>query len=407
MSPHRLDRQCPYHRMREWQPGCLALCPRLHLSQMASSTLCLLSSFDFAVSNLPLDMGHGRPDHLYNGMTEGSNVVAPMTSPSDIMSAFQSSAPSEANEQQNNAAELEAIMRMFYGSDVAPGQIQQPTLTHINPNQVFSQMGSLDSIPIMAHTMLNSLGGSTADDTSSPAWSYSPASTNNHSPAATPPQSNAANNSYQSSPLAAHFPTTIDTSKGKNGKKDSRPSSSGASVKGDGRKGSMGATAGSNAKKAADASNGGSKSDHASMATADPPTICSNCKHDKDAALEERSRRSTFVQCLRSLFEVARRRSSSFTSRLMSSRREIEQELEVELVLPLLKTVQQRVVIVQDLLLWLHLLPPLNNRSQQAPANSTTAAAAVAAAPPSCQQFIPALDIKHDSHRSCYHCCRT
>lgn len=250
------------------------------------------TSFDFTIasSTSGLDVHHGsRPDGIFdpNGnLAGGSHVASPLTSPSAVMNAFQSSASNEISEQQTNAAELEAIMRMFYGSDVGPGQAQQPTLTHINPNQVFSQMGSLDNIPISAHGMLNSLGGSTADDTSSPAWSYSPASTNNQSPAATPsPHSNLVNSiSYQSSPLSSHFPSTVEgnSKSTKNGKKDR--SASGSSLKADAKKasGGTGAAAATNAKKNAE-SNGGasSKSDHASMATADPPTICSNCNTTK------------------------------------------------------------------------------------------------------------------------------
>jgi GATA-binding protein len=241
-----------------------------------------VSSFDFTVgpSSMPLD---GRHDSMYNGqnsITSGSHVASPMTSPSAVMSAFQSGATSSEANDQNNAAELEAIMRMFYGSDVAPGQAQQPTLTHINPNQVFNPMGSIDSIPLMAHTMLNSLGGSTADDTSSPAWSYSPASTNNQSPAATPPHSGVANLSYQSSPLVSHFPSTVENNKSKNGKKDASRTVSSGSAKNDNKKGSVGSAASIALKKTTEVNNG-SKSDHASMATADPPTICSNCNTTK------------------------------------------------------------------------------------------------------------------------------
>lgn len=251
------------------------------------------TSFDFTIptSSNGLEVQHGRPDGLFdsNGnMIHGSHGASPLTSPSAVMNAFQASAASnETNDQQTNAAELEAIMRMFYGSDVGPGQVQQPTLTHINPNQVFNQMGSLENIPFTAHSMLNNLGGSTADDTSSPAWSYSPASTNNQSPAATPPppHANLVNSlSYQSSPLSSHFPSTVDSTKSsKNGTKDASRSASGSVSKAEAKKASGGTAAATSVKKTADSNSGASssKSDHASMATADPPTICSNCNTTK------------------------------------------------------------------------------------------------------------------------------
>ena len=237
------------------------------------------TSFDFSLPSTTtslVDVGTARNDGLFDGSIAGSHVPSPMTSsPSAVMNAFQSAAPSESGDQHATSSELEAIMHMFYGSDVGPGQAQQPTLTHINPNQVFGQMGSLDSIPISAHTMLNSLGGSTTDDTSSPTWSYSPASTNNYSPAVTPPSHSGAV-SYQSSPLSSQFPTMTEVAPTKaSTKKDmSRSSSSGNLAKADSKKaGGAGAS-----KKGGE---GGSKSDHASMATADPPTICSNCNTTK------------------------------------------------------------------------------------------------------------------------------
>ncbi|UZJ54494.1 hypothetical protein CBS101457_003814 [Exobasidium rhododendri] len=245
------------------------------------------TSFDFtlASSSTP-SMMEERSNSLFDGgnMT-GSHLNSPLPSPSNVLNAFHSTTTSDGAESQTNSAELEAIMHLFYGSDVGPGQMQQPTLTHINPNQVFgSGMRSLDSIPINAHNMLNSLGGSTADDTSSPAWSYSPASTNNQSPGATPPPLSGLTNSssYQSSPLASQFPTTFDSAKTKSKKDVSRSDSTSNLNKTDGKK-SNGSTpsSASGKKAAAEVSNGGSKSDHASMATADPPTICSNCNTTK------------------------------------------------------------------------------------------------------------------------------
>ncbi len=78
---------------------------------------------------------------------------------------------------QQNPADLEAIMNMFYNSDAGLGG-PQPSFTHINPNQVFG--GPIDN-------MASSLGNLTASgDEASSNWTYSPSS-GAPSNAATPP----------------------------------------------------------------------------------------------------------------------------------------------------------------------------------------------------------------------------
>lgn len=254
------------------------------------------SSFDFAV---PSTAGyHFSP--AASGAGAGSVAAA--------AAAGGSGSESGATDASgNNNVDLEAIMHMFYGGGVG-GDDQQPTLTHINPNQVFSQMGPTSIEGLQALNGLVPVDD--AGSASSPAWSYSPGSTNNQSPAETPPPLSSISNSYQSSPLASAFndaPTGIharqvsaagDASRKSGG--PSRSSSSGnlaggganakANGKADAKSGkgagaSAASKSGANAASKGGAAGGGggtqSKSDHVSMATADPPTVCSNCNTTK------------------------------------------------------------------------------------------------------------------------------
>lgn len=227
------------------------------------------TSFDFSVHPYPEPRAQGHPN-LPSSAT--SVVTSPTTSSSNLVGHLGSTGASEAGElmQQSNMStpDLDAIMRMFYGSDVGPGHEQQPTVTHVNPNQLFGQMAPLDTIPHHAHSMLNGTEGSN----SSPAWSYSPTSTTQSPDQTPPPLSNlTGSGSYQSSPLAGSFTADVHKS---NGRAPAGRSSSGNlanSIKAENKK-----SGGSQGKK-----EGSNKSDHASMATADPPTVCSNCNTTK------------------------------------------------------------------------------------------------------------------------------
>ncbi|CAD6903010.1 unnamed protein product [Tilletia controversa] len=98
-------------------------------------------------------------------------------------------------------ANFSAIMQMFYNAPASMAT-QQPTMTHIDPNQVFAgsqQVGPSQSA-LPGHGLLNNISG----DEASSSWTYSPSSTSN-SPGATPPPGVAIHQtSYQSSPLAVN-----------------------------------------------------------------------------------------------------------------------------------------------------------------------------------------------------------
>lgn len=235
------------------------------------------TSFDFSVPPFNTQRMDD-PANLLSGA--GSVVNSSGTSPTSLfqqLAASTGGAPSEAGDvgsQMNQQPDINQIMQMFYGSDVAPVQEVQPNVTHVNPNQLFGQITPLDSIPLHAHAMLNSVD----DGTASSVWSYSPSNTT-QSPGQTPPPFGT--NSYQSSPLAGSF--TADANR-INGKGYNTPLTGGRSSVGNGsnvkagqdsKKGSNGAGIGPGKKE------GTSKSDHVSMATADPPTICSNCNTTK------------------------------------------------------------------------------------------------------------------------------
>lgn len=212
------------------------------------------TSFDFSVPP------SNRPGGFFVPSSNTSGVTSPVTSPSALVGSgsYPSTAPSEIHDNGNhvNNHDLDAIMRMFYGSEIGPGQEHHPSVTHINPNQVFNNLNSIDATPPIPHTMFNG-----EENMSSPAWSYSPTSTSNPSPGQTPPpHTNLPTASpYHSSPLAINF-THSDASKG-NKSSSARNAKKTSSVRKE--------------------SNGIGKSDHASMATADPPTVCSNCNTSK------------------------------------------------------------------------------------------------------------------------------
>lgn len=240
------------------------------------------TSFDFSV---PPFNASRMEDHSGLLSGAGSVVNSSGTSPTTLfqqLAASTGGAPSEAGDvgsQMNQQPDINQIMQMFYGSDVGPVQEVQPNVTHVNPNQLFGQITPLDSIPLHAHAMLNSVD----DGTASSVWSYSPSNTT-QSPGQTPPP--LGTNSYQSSPLASSFTADANRMNGKGfnaslnntGIRSSIGNGSNMKATGtDNKKGNIGIGLNQGQSK----KDGTSKSDHVSMATADPPTICSNCNTTK------------------------------------------------------------------------------------------------------------------------------
>lgn len=188
-----------------------------------------------------------------------------------------------------NPSDLEAIMNMFYNSDASLGG-QQPSFTHINPNQVFGG-GPMDA-------MTGSLGNLTASgDEGSSTWTYSPTSSA-PSNAATPPGVQPAH--YQRSPLVGNFrrepPIAPEPASSRSNASPSMQAiqkaaalSEASRVKPMGQM-SSGAPNGTPVRSASgptarpSTSSGVNLKDlpsASSMATADPPTVCSNCHTTK------------------------------------------------------------------------------------------------------------------------------
>lgn len=177
-------------------------------------------------------------------------------------------------------------MNMFYNSDAGLGG-QQPSFTHINPNQVFGG-GSMDA-------MTGSLDNLTASgDEASSNWTYSPSSSA-PSNAATPPgvqqahyQRSPLNNSFRREPPIAPEPRSNASpsmqaiQKAAAMSEAPRGSAVGAMSSGapngtlvrsvSGTSAGLSTSSGVNLKDLPSAS---------SMATADPPTVCSNCHTTK------------------------------------------------------------------------------------------------------------------------------
>ncbi|EPQ26383.1 uncharacterized protein PFL1_06031 [Pseudozyma flocculosa PF-1] len=214
----------------------------------------------------------------------------------------------QAQQQQQQAgngvggqSDLEAIMNMFYSSDAGLPQ-QQPSFTHVNPNQVFA--GAATGPDAMAA----SLGGLTASGDDNSSWAYSPTSS---APSAAPTPPGVQHASYQSSPLASNGSqrrespldqpgpaaiaprlnvqqlqkkATLNDSKGKQGPSappSGPPKASGPKGKSDEVGLSMVSSGARPSKPAAAGSAGKDLPSSASMATADPPTVCSNCQTTK------------------------------------------------------------------------------------------------------------------------------
>lgn len=174
-------------------------------------------------------------------------------------------------------SDLEAIMNMFYNSDAGMGG-HQPSITHVNPNQVFA--GGADPV---AGAVANLAAGS--GDEASSSWTYSPTSSV-PSNGATPPGMHTV--SYQSSPLAsgASHRREMSTEAGQ------APSRLGHSLSNTLASASLSDAAkahmanGNNAGPGLvrNSSSGVNLKDlpsASSMATADPPTVCSNCNTTK------------------------------------------------------------------------------------------------------------------------------
>ena len=196
-----------------------------------------------------------------------------------------------------NPSDLEAIMNMFYNSDAGLGG-PQPTFTHINPNQVFGG-GAMDA---MSGSMGNLTG---SGDEASSSWTYSPSSSA-PSNGATPP--GLQHSQYQSSPLAGGYRREPALAPESSGTGSSRSNASpsmqaiqkAAALSEASRSKKMGAMpgqgpapGGSNGMHVRAASGPGSGAPSgsgvnfkdlpsaSSMATADPPTVCSNCHTTK------------------------------------------------------------------------------------------------------------------------------
>ncbi|TKY89470.1 hypothetical protein EX895_002001 [Sporisorium graminicola] len=197
-----------------------------------------------------------------------------------------------------NPSDLEAIMNMFYNSDAGLGG-PQPSFTHINPNQVFGG-GPMDA-------MSGSLGNLTGSgDEASSSWTYSPSSSA-PSNGATPP--GLQQSQYQSSPLAGGYrrepPLAPETSGSGSSRSNASPSmqaiQKAAALSEASRTKKLGVMPGGQA-----SASGGPNGVHvrsvsgpgsgpstgsgvnlkdlpsaSSMATADPPTVCSNCHTTK------------------------------------------------------------------------------------------------------------------------------
>ncbi|KAJ9474834.1 Transcriptional regulatory protein GAT1 [Pseudozyma hubeiensis] len=291
-----------------------------------------MSSFDFAVP-LPGTVNHQQMPFGAGGQMSGPNqrdqtgatdfdslletlasqAGTPLASPAANLMAGASASPqgglgsgSGASPVQNaagpgggmvgnlppgaqNSSDLEAIMNMFYNSDAGLGG-PQPSFTHINPNQVFAG-GPTEA-------MSGSLGNLTGSgDEGSSTWTYSPSSSA-PSNAATPP--GLQQSQYQSSPLANAYRREPQLAPETSGAASSRSNASpsmqaiqkAAALSEASRRmpnGSGAVSGAANGMHSRSASGSGPGSgvnlkdlpSASSMATADPPTVCSNCHTTK------------------------------------------------------------------------------------------------------------------------------
>lgn len=230
------------------------------------------TSFDFSVPTT--ERGSDQRQYVANSTNNGGLSPLYPGGPEPYPSVGPpGTTPASATMQEQGNPDMESIMRMLYGADMGVAQEHQPSVTHINPNQVFSS----NMLPGYPHGGPPHVG---TDDDLSPAWSYSPGSMNNQSPGQTPPPNPimAGTSSYQSSPLAASFSSSMGDMGGSGlmGQAKFAPPRSASS--GDALAGKVDPKKGAQTGKK---EGPGGKSDHASMATADPPTVCSNCNTTK------------------------------------------------------------------------------------------------------------------------------
>uniref|UniRef100_V5EEL7 GATA-type domain-containing protein n=3 Tax=Ustilaginomycotina TaxID=452284 RepID=V5EEL7_KALBG len=221
------------------------------------------------------------------GSGSGASPVAHMAGPGHAMVG---SLPPSAQ----NSSDLEAIMNMFYNSDAGLGG-PQPSFTHVNPNQVFG-----GGVPDAMSGSMGNLTGS--GDEGSSTWTYSPSSSA-ASNGATPPGLH--HSQYQSSPLAGGYRRDLPVGQepGAPGFSRSNASPSMQAIQkaaamgessGSKKMGSMpggqgfipGAPNGMHSRAASGPSSGHPVNlkdlpSASSMATADPPTVCSNCNTTK------------------------------------------------------------------------------------------------------------------------------
>lgn len=231
----------------------------------------------------------GTPNNFVSGASASPQAALGSgsgASPITHTGAAANRVPTNLQAGAQNSSDLEAIMNMFYNSDASLGG-QQPSFTHINPNQVFGG-GSMDA-------MTGSLDNLTASgDEASSNWTYSPSSSA-PSNAATPPgvqqahyQRSPLNNSFRREPPIAPEPRSnaspsmqaiqkaaamSEASRGNTVGVMSSGTPNGTPVRSvSGTSAGFSTSSGVNLKDLPSAS---------SMATADPPTVCSNCHTTK------------------------------------------------------------------------------------------------------------------------------
>lgn len=206
------------------------------------------------------------------GSGSGASPVAP-----GVGNAMVGSLPHGAQ----NSSDLEAIMNMFYNSDAGIGG-PQPSFTHINPNQVFGG-GPMEA----ASGSLGNLTGS--GDEGSSTWTYSPSSSA-PSNAATPP--GLQQSQYQSSPLINAYRRESQLAPEISGSASSRSNASpsmqaiqkAAALSEASRRNANGVHARSVSGPGPSSGTSTNLKDlpsASSMATAEPPTVCSNCHTTK------------------------------------------------------------------------------------------------------------------------------
>jgi GATA-binding protein len=231
-----------------------------------------------------------------------ADTTAPLQA-SDIGNQLQSQHPNThtpgtveaASEAEGDSGSLDMIMRMLYNPAAMAGQQPQSSITHIDPNQVFS-LGAHSGIPPQTVAALG-------DDASN--WTYSPSNSTGSGNADTPPFASAFHNSPLSgtgpgAPLLHARQPSSDLLTGGGAAKGARsagpsrstsmssavsslpyarnPEAKGGERKSLSRNNSSAGTSGNAAPSGKKASR---TSDAQSMANADPPTVCSNCTTTK------------------------------------------------------------------------------------------------------------------------------